>query len=134
MTDRRDKDRLYLARPEVQERRRVQQRAYRAQHGLVSTLLGRARRRAKLYGIEFSLTHEDIVVPKKCPVLGIALSSVEGTRANRDSSPSLDRRDNSRGYVKGNVHVISWRANNLKSDGTVKELSAVVNYMRGIRQ
>ena len=43
---------------------------------------------------------------------------------------SLDRADNSRGYVKGNVVVISWRANDLKSNGSADELEAVAAYSR----
>jgi len=41
------------------------------------------------------------------------------------NSPSLDRIDNSKGYVKGNVIVVSWRYNSLKKDGTPAELVAV---------
>jgi hypothetical protein len=37
-------------------------------------------------------------------------------------SPSLDRIDPSRGYIPGNVQVISNRANLLKRDGTLREI------------
>jgi hypothetical protein len=47
----------------------------------------------------------------------------------RDSSPSLDRIDNSKGYVKGNVAVISFRANTLKNNATADELRAIANFM-----
>jgi hypothetical protein len=47
-----------------------------------------------------------------------------------DNSPSLDRIDTSKGYVKGNVWVISWRANKLKSDATLAELESIVLALR----
>lgn len=50
-----------------------------------------------------------------------------------DNSPSLDRIDNSSGYVKGNVHIISMRANRIKSDATLQELKSVVKYLDSIK-
>lgn len=48
-----------------------------------------------------------------------------------EGSPTLDRIVPSRGYVVGNVAVISMRANRLKSDASVAELQALVSYTRG---
>lgn len=86
-----------------------------------------AKTRAKAKGIAFDLELADISIPKKCPVLGIDLAIQE---KQSDSSPTLDRFDNSRGYVKGNVFVISWRANSLKSNATADELEKILRYMR----
>jgi len=47
-----------------------------------------------------------------------------------DNVPSVDRIDPTKGYIKGNVEVISWRANHLKNNATVEELEAIVNYMK----
>lgn len=92
--------------------------------------LTEAGRRARDKGIEFSITTENIFCPMVCPVLGIPL--VYGAKDGKvaPNLASLDRIDNRRGYVPGNVHVISWRANALKSDGTLAELEAVVRYLR----
>src|SRR5260370_41742151 len=68
-----------------------------------------ARHRAKVGGIPFNITREDITIPEFCPVLGIKLES--GTRQEHESSPSLDRVRPELGYIKGNVMVISHKAN-----------------------
>lgn len=76
-----------------------------------------AKRRAKVKGWEFNITHEDVKIPKFCPYLGIELKYLGG-----DSAPSLDRIDPLKGYVKGNVQVISMKANTMKSSATQDEL------------
>lgn len=90
-------------------------------------MLNWARKRAKDKGIDFSITVEDIYIPDVCPVLGIPLFKGEGSRT--DNSPSLDRVDNTKGYIRGNVCVISFRANALKNNGTVLEFKAIIEYM-----
>src|SRR4051812_35478970 len=42
-------------------------------------LLRSAKDRAKRYGVPFDLGPDDIIVPEKCPVLGIPLSKGSGT-------------------------------------------------------
>lgn len=95
----------------------------------VSYLYQNAKSRAKKAGLEFTIEKSDIIIPEKCPVFGVPLELVygEGTKNNK---PSLDRIDSSKGYVKGNVQVISWRANNLKSDGTLEEFIKLVEFMK----
>jgi len=82
-------------------------------------------------GLPFDITPEDIVIPALCPVLGIPLL-VGGGTGFHNSSPSLDRTDNARGYVKGNVQVISLRANRIKCDSTVDEMRKLLAYMEKI--
>ena len=64
-----------------------------------------------------------------CPILGIPLK-INKPRTPRDNSYSLDRIDNSKGYVPGNIQIISVKANNMKSNATLEELEALVAYMR----
>ena len=80
-----------------------------------------AKKRAKLSGIDFDLSAEDLTLPERCPYLNIELT-MEGDLSQKFS---LDRIDNSKGYVKGNVEVISLRANKLKNDANAAELLAI---------
>jgi hypothetical protein len=80
-------------------------------------------------GITFNLTIDDLSMPDSCPVLGIPLELSEWGRS--DNSPSLDRLVPSRGYVPGNVKVISFLANRLKSNCTDPAVfEAIARYLR----
>jgi hypothetical protein len=79
--------------------------------------------------VEFALDLEDIVIPTHCPVLGIKLDTRQINGYDRDNSPSLDRIFPDQGYVKGNVKIISWRANSLKKNATPQELIALGKWM-----
>jgi len=95
-------------------------------------LLHMARSRAKKMEWEFNLDVEDIQIPELCPVFGIPLFIRQGHKGQgtNPNNPSLDRIDSSRGYVKGNVQVISWRANDLKKNGTLEEFTKLVEYLK----
>lgn len=80
----------------------------------------RSKKRAEAKGIAFTITVEDIVIPKVCPLLGIPLQQQRG--GANDNSPSLDRIDTTRGYVPGNVAVISRLANIMKAHATFEQL------------
>ena len=82
-----------------------------------------ARSRAKKNGIVFDITKEDVTIPKRCPLLGLTLKVGNG-KIHR-ASPSLDRLFPELGYVKGNVRVISYKANSIKQDATAKELKRI---------
>lgn len=77
------------------------------------------RTRAKRNGLAFDLEPGDIVIPPACPVFGFAFKI---GRENRDFSASVDRIDSSLGYMKGNVRVISYLANRMKSNATENQL------------
>lgn len=87
-----------------------------------------AKARADQKGIPFNLTPSDIQIPHTCPVLDIPI--ITGQRKATDNSPSLDRVVPSMGYVRGNVIVISNRANRIKNNATVDELEAVACWLR----
>ncbi len=83
------------------------------------------RSRAKSKNIPFDLDVEDIVIPTHCPILGIPLyTTYDLRRGGQRNSPSIDRVDPNLGYVKGNIQIISNRANTMKQDATPEELRA----------
>lgn len=90
-------------------------------------LFSQCKHRAKQAGLEFSIEVSDIVIPDVCPVLGFELS--RSNQRNLPNSPSVDRFDNSKGYTKDNIRIISWRANKLKCDATPSEMAALAKYM-----
>lgn len=87
-----------------------------------------ARYRANAKGIPFTITVEDIVIPECCPVLGMRLVLRTGRGSNNDS-PSLDRINPRKGYVPGNVSVISYRANRIKNDASLEELRRITAWL-----
>lgn len=111
------------------------QTCYRKQNP-EKVILGRAKYRAKKKGVPFNLELEDIVIPARCPVLDIPLMVNEGGAHSACHSPSLDRIDPEKGYVKGNVIVISTKANRIKNDATPEELLKVASFylVRGDNQ
>jgi hypothetical protein len=64
-----------------------------------------------------------------CPVLGIELL-YGGTGSIKDNSASIDRFDTTKGYIKGNVWIISHKANRMKSNATLDEIEKVYEYMK----
>ena len=93
-------------------------------------LLHNAKMRSRVMALPFNITIEDIVIPELCPVLGIKLCWTRGRGRTQPDVPSIDRVIPSKGYIKGNVRVISWRANCLKRDGTLREFEAIVSYLK----
>ena len=92
----------------------------------------RVKHRAKRQGIPFDITPEDIKIVDKCPVLGIDIVKHHNKKGYHPNSLSLDRIYPEKGYVKGNVRVISARANLLKNDATIQELELVLKDLKDI--
>lgn len=95
-----------------------------------SKMYRRAKARSVQQGLEFTITKEDIVIPKTCPVLGIPLYCTSGKSGAFKHSPSLDKIDPSRGYVTGNVQVISQLANQMKHSASRDDLLAFAEWIR----
>lgn len=111
------------------KKREAKNRRGRKAYALMSPaqkLLKGAKERARKKELEIDIIAADIVVPAHCPILGIKLKSGTGTGGSLDSSPTLDRIDNSQGYIKGNIQVISRRANMIKNCATLEELKLIV--------
>lgn len=78
---------------------------------------------------EWNLEFEDLEFPTHCPLLGLELLYTGG-RGQTSENASLDRIDPTVGYVKGNVWIISYRANRLKNDATLEELEFMLENWR----
>lgn len=83
-----------------------------------------AKIRAQKKGIPFDIEEDDIIIPEICPILEVPLFL--GHKGNYEYTPSLDRIDNSKGYVKGNIMVISKKANSMKNSASIEELRMFV--------
>jgi hypothetical protein len=80
-------------------------------------ILHQIKCRAHKSGVKFNLTLKDIVIPKVCPVFGVPF-----IKGNKLRSTSVDRINNRKGYVKGNIQIISGLANVMKNRATPAEL------------
>lgn len=95
------------------------------------------KRRAKDKSIKFELSKEDLFnmyenKPDKCPILGIKIKYA-GLNADKkiiENSPSVDRIDPKKGYVKGNVMIISNLANRIKQDASIEDIEKVLTFMK----
>lgn len=86
------------------------------------------RSKAKAENIPFNLTIEDIVIPLLCPILGIPLQ-INDVHVGPNSI-SIDRIIPEFGYIKGNVAIISHRANSIKNNASIEELEKVLGWLR----
>jgi hypothetical protein len=86
-----------------------------------------ARTRARKYKTEFNIEESDIIIPIYCPILNCKLEKGDGYLPN---AMSLDRVDNNKGYIKGNIRVISRKANLLKSSLTLEVLENIIKYIK----
>jgi hypothetical protein len=89
-----------------------------------SLMYSRAKSRAIKKGIEFTIEKSDVVIPEVCPLLGVLFTN---TYLNPDDDynhvPSLDRIDNSKGYIPGNIWVIAFQANRIKNTSSIQEMT-----------
>ena len=88
-------------------------------------MLSAARSRAKKRSLPFNLTVDDFDIPAVCPALGTEII-LDG---DPDRAPSLDRMVPLMGYVRGNVVVISNRANRIKNDASAHELRQLADFV-----
>ena len=105
--------------------------------GIEHVLFNSVKARAARKGLDFDLSIEDIVIPIKCPILDIELMTdvfiIDGVKRNSpfpDNYPSVDRIDSDKGYTKNNCHVISWKANRLKSNATVDDIKKLYEWCK----
>lgn len=113
-----------------QKKQTQKPKSKRKQEDRRTKMLANARGRALKKHIPFNLSKKDVIIPNRCPIFGIEIS--ETNEQVSYDSPTLDRinPDPKIGYVKGNVHVISCRANMLKNNATIEELETLLKWMK----
>ena len=104
------------------ERRKEIVLRYRAKDP-IRHLLHSSKYNAKAKGLEWSLSRDDFIIPEVCPVFGTPFEA--GTKY----ALSIDRIDSSKGYVKGNIQLISILANAMKRDATEEQLKQFANWI-----
>jgi hypothetical protein len=95
-----------------------------------SSARNNAKRRAVKKGLPFDLSGAYIysILPDKCPVFGTTFK-FRGNGVLGPSSPSIDRIDPAKGYVEGNIVIISIKANQIKNAFTMKDIRMVADWM-----
>ena len=95
----------------------------------IKAMWWRAKKRSERKNIDFNIELEDIIIPDVCPVFGFKFEVSIG-KGPTDKSPSLDRINPSKGYVKGNIQVISFKANRIKTDCDIKDIEIVLDFLK----
>ena len=104
----------------------------------IPQMLSNAKIRAKQKGVDFNLTSQYLkkIFPKdnKCPITGLnfEFGYINKEKINKNNSPSLDRIIPSKGYVIGNVMVISDLMNRMKQDSTFEDIEKLYNFYKKI--
>lgn len=91
-------------------------------------LLVAAKARSKKKGLDFAITKDHIHLVDYCPLLGIKLQMNWGQK--EDNSYSIDRIDNTKGYIPGNVWIISEKANRIKNTASFEELILIADNIK----
>lgn len=92
-----------------------------------AVLLRRCRQKTARTGIKCDLREKDLVVPTHCPVLGFKFDWDDFWKR-----PTVDRLNPKLGYTRGNVVVVSQRANQLRSNATLAELRAIIRFYKDL--
>lgn len=93
------------------------QRIYNRSRYLLKTI----KKRCEQNNIAFNLEEKDLIIPEYCPVLKVKLT-VEDMNIGDWNAPSVDRIDPTLGYIKGNIMIMSRKANTMKNNATKEEL------------
>ena len=69
--------------------------------------------------------------PMTCACCGVAFNYASEPSSERQrTSPSIDRVDNTKGYVVGNTQIICWGCNTDKSHLTVERMEQFIAYIK----
>ena len=110
-------------------KRKMWQKTWWANVDRKKRMILKQRGRAKERGIEFSITEKDLELPECCPILDLKLDYFSHSAAV-DNIATIDRIDSSKGYIPGNIQIISFLANRIKSDASIDTLEKVLKYLK----
>ena len=95
-----------------------------------SRMVQSARKRSVRFNVPFDMCRDDFEIPSTCPALGILMPN--NNKIIQYNSPTIDRIIPELGYIKGNIVVISMKANLIKTNATYKEIRSVSDWLEGI--
>lgn len=102
-----------------------------------STYFNQIKKGASERNLDFSISIEDmwdlfVLQKRRCALSGITLMFAPTGKTRQLQTASLDRIDNSKGYVKGNIQWVHKHLNNMKmtlsNDDFIKWCLEVTNY------
>ena len=114
-----NKERIKSVGKEYRERTKEKSKAWRDDNKDRLYFLS-LKARAIKKGLEFNLEEADVLSVDVCPVFGVNL--VRSLLKPAWNSSSVDRIDNTKGYVKGNIQIMSYLANSMKRNATNEQL------------
>lgn len=80
--------------------------------------------------IDFNILPEDIDIPEYCPILNIRINTeYTGQSGPKDNSPSIMLLDESKGYVKDNIMMVSYKANKIRKRFNPDDIRSVLDYI-----
>ena len=108
--------------------------------GYLKSMLACAKARARQKGWDFDidLDYLELIATDFCPVDGARFDwdrEREGVKDGQSAcyvTPSLDRIDSTKGYVKGNLRIIGFKWNAWKSNMQLNDLMFLVEYVRSV--
>ena len=129
----RKKSKIYARSKYIPKERNIKQ-SKPSYNSLENILFLAAKKRAKRRKQDFNIELSDIYIPDRCPIFDTKIEKFlvdqSQSHKSRANSPSIDRVNPEKGYVKGNVCVISYRANVIKGQGTSTEHRLIAKWIK----
>lgn len=108
--------------PDYNKERKLKERS----ENFEKYLFNQTKSFAKKRGIVFEIELNDVVIPAICPLIGKPITKDVGS-GKLWTNPVIFIKDESKGYIKGNVLITCILANHYRSFGSVEELKMFAN-------